>query len=223
MGAGVQTARGGWSPAGQLVAAVAVAEVVGAVALMGAGRAATPVLIAAAGVTFATMFVIARARMPVGMKAGLVCGVLAALLGLTATQDPLGLRAVDEAVSDSLTVRGVPAIDQGTAAPVSAPAQLSLKTSGGAEADAVIADVTAAVGRAVREVPSAPYIEGAISVRDIDGVSQYALRWSVGRNAEVRWCGDIQVAGGRRAAVDAFRAAILQALTASRGNALACF
>lgn len=219
----VETARGGWSPAGQLVAAVAVAEVVGAVALMEAGRAATPVLIAAAGTAFATVVVIARSRMPVGVKAGLVCGVLSALLGLTATQDPLGLRAVDEAVNDSLTVRGVAEVDEGMPAPLSSPAQLSLRASGGAEADAVIADVTASVGDAVRAAPAAPYIEGAVSARDVGGATQYALRWSVGRNAEVRWCGDIQVSGGRRAAVEAFRAAILQALAASRSDALACF
>lgn len=202
-------ADGAWSRGGAAVAVIAMVAAAAAwVVALQPVRFSTPALALAWLVAVGGVCVIARARIPGPVKAVLLAGVCGSLLTCFATQDMLGLRAVDAQT-------GV-ALPDGAAPP--RPYTGVAVTSEGGEAATIAADVSedARDSLAAADVGVSARVSAA-------GGGAYQLNWTLVRDGDRLWCGVITETPGRAKPPFAdFGDRLAEAARRSRGGPLAC-
>lgn len=216
-----------WSRNGQIMAMAVAAEAVFAIAIVANAELHRPhMLVVAALVCIASAVLVARTRMPAMAKSVSIAVVCVALLAISAAQEPFGLGEIDQAIE--VATHEAPAspaegeASRSIAGPVAS--YVSLRATGNASASAFADDLTRESTLKAGAQSGRDRVDGIIGVTAGPSGESYQMTWSIGRAADILWCGRMVAVGQTRGAtLESFSTTIAAALRRSRDDTPACF
>lgn len=204
----------GWSAGARAASAAMLAQIAsGWVAAARGARIDGGTLVIAIALGIGSIVVLARCRMPTGAKALLIAAACASLLTVIATQDLLGLRAVERAtggaLADAAEADGRPPSRRAT------PAAVTASDAGARRAADALAGT---LDRRLAEVEADASVAATIQ----DTPAGYRVNWSLVRGADRQWCGLHTEGGAAAPAFPALADHVIEAARRSRGGPLRC-
>ena len=172
------TASPSWSRGGFFAAACALAQIAASTAAATQGwRIGSVTLALTAAGAIASVIVLARCLLPAALKAGLIAAVCATLLTMVATQDLMGLRAVERTTSA--------AVERDAVSNQPAPRTLAVTVT---PADAAAAPAARALAADIdRRLP--PDSDVTVAATMSQGAGGTRVSWTLVRGADRLWCG----------------------------------